>query len=149
VPQHSTNSTNLADLLERVLDKGVVIAGDVKIKLVDIELLSIQVRLVICSVERAKEMGMDWWSTNPAFCSNADANRRALEAENQRLEARLAALETRLAETKPLPAAVPIPAAPPQPMTPQTEVVERDGRRFRPVADQPAHPPPEPEGDAA
>jgi hypothetical protein len=65
--QHSIASTNLADLLERILDKGVVIAGDIKIKLVDVELLTIQIRLVICSVDKAKEMGMDWWVSNPAF----------------------------------------------------------------------------------
>ena len=65
--RHSIESTNLADLLERVLDKGIVIAGDIKIKLVDVELLTIQIRLVVCSVDKAKEMGMDWWVNNPAF----------------------------------------------------------------------------------
>lgn len=64
---HSIESTNLADLLERILDKGIVIAGDIKIKLVDVELLTIQIRLVVCSVDKAKEMGMDWWVNNPAF----------------------------------------------------------------------------------
>ncbi|MCL5099479.1 MAG: gas vesicle protein, partial [Candidatus Omnitrophica bacterium] len=59
--EHSTNSTSLADLLERVLDKGIVITGDIKIKLVDIELLTIQIRLLICSVEKAREIGIDWW----------------------------------------------------------------------------------------
>lgn len=62
---HATRTSNLADVLERVLDKGVVIAGDIKIKLVDIELLTIQIRLVICSVERAQEMGMNWWQSDP------------------------------------------------------------------------------------
>lgn len=65
--QHSIESTNLADLLERVLDKGIVIAGDIKIKLVDIELLTLQIRLVICSVDKAREMGMDWWTDNAMF----------------------------------------------------------------------------------
>ncbi len=65
--QHSIESTNLADLLERVLDKGIVIAGDIKIKLVDIELLTLQIRLVICSVDKAMEMGMDWWTNNSMF----------------------------------------------------------------------------------
>jgi hypothetical protein len=69
--RHSIQSTNLADLLERVLDKGIVIAGDIKIKLVDVELLTIQIRLVVCSVDKAKEMGMDWWTTNPAFQRSA------------------------------------------------------------------------------
>lgn len=68
-PQHSVASTNLADLLERVLDKGIVIAGDIKIKLVDIELLTLQIRLLICSVDKAKELGLNWWANNPAFQS--------------------------------------------------------------------------------
>lgn len=68
---HATNTSNLADVLERVLDKGVVIAGDIKIKLVDIELLTIQIRLVICSVERAKEIGMDFWRHEPSLSSLA------------------------------------------------------------------------------
>jgi len=65
--QHATNSATLADLLERILDKGIVIAGDIKVKIVDIELLTIQIRLVVCSVDKAKEMGIDWWVGNPAF----------------------------------------------------------------------------------
>jgi len=64
---HSVESTNLADLIERVLDKGIVIAGDIKIKLVDVELLTLQIRLVICSVDKAKEIGIDWWTNSPAF----------------------------------------------------------------------------------
>lgn len=65
----STNSATLADVLERILDKGLVIAGDIKIKLVDIELLTIQIRLMIASVEKAKELGMDWWANNKDFNS--------------------------------------------------------------------------------
>ena len=65
--EHATNGATLADLLERILDKGIVIAGDIKVKIVDIELLSIQIRLVVCSVDKAKEMGIDWWADNPAF----------------------------------------------------------------------------------
>lgn len=88
---HSIESTNLADLLERVLDKGIVIAGDIKIKLVDVELLTIQIRLVICSVDKAREMGMDWWVNNPAFNSKA-----SLEQETDsmaRMEKRINKLE--------------------------------------------------------
>ena len=59
---HSVESTNLADLLERILDKGVVVAGDISIKLVEVELLTIQLRLVICSVGKACELGFDWWN---------------------------------------------------------------------------------------
>jgi hypothetical protein len=87
---HNVPSSTLSDVLERVLDKGVVIAGDIKIKLVDIELLSIQIRLVICSVDKAKEMGMDWWVNNPIFCSQAPGQ---LEASLARIEGRLVRLE--------------------------------------------------------
>jgi hypothetical protein len=73
--RHSIESTNLADLLERILDKGIVIAGDIKIKLVDVELLTIQIRLVVCSVDKAKEIGLDWWVNNPAF------QKQAIEAQ--------------------------------------------------------------------
>jgi len=84
--QSSTRGDTLADILERVLDKGIVIAGDIKINLVDIELLSIQIRLVICSVDKAKEMGMDWWVNNPVFCSGA--------RQQSDIEERLARLES-------------------------------------------------------
>ena len=88
---HAMQSSTLSDVLERVLDKGVVIAGDIKIKLVDIELLSIQIRLVICSVDKAKEMGMDWWVNNPVFCSQAPQGQ--LEASLNKIDERLARLE--------------------------------------------------------
>lgn len=71
---HAVETSTLADILERVLDKGIVIAGDIKVKLVDIELLTIQVRLVVCSVDKAVEMGMDWWSRNPELVSLAAKN---------------------------------------------------------------------------
>jgi hypothetical protein len=89
--QHSIESTNLADLLERVLDKGIVIAGDIKISLVDIELLTIQLRLVICSVDKAREMGMDWWVNNPALSSRAHGEQP--EGSVAKLEERVARLE--------------------------------------------------------
>lgn len=88
---HSLQSSSLSDVLERVLDKGIVIAGDIKIKLVDIELLSIQIRLVICSVDKAKEMGMDWWVNNPVFSSQAPQGQ--LEASLAKIDERLARLE--------------------------------------------------------
>ena len=89
---HAVESSTLADVLERVLDKGIVIAGDIKVKLVDIELLSLQIRLVVCSVDKAREMGMDWWVNNPVFCSQPQAT--PLDASALRLEERLARLET-------------------------------------------------------
>jgi hypothetical protein len=88
---HAIQSSTLSDVLERVLDKGIVIAGDIKIKLVDIELLSIQIRLVICSVDKAKEMGMDWWVNNPVFSSQAQ--QAQLAAPLARIEERLSKLE--------------------------------------------------------
>lgn len=96
-------SSTLSDVLERVLDKGVVIAGDIKIRLVDIELLSIQIRLVICSVDKAKEMGMDWWVNNPVFSSQPDQGR--LENTLNRIDDRLARLEA-VAVPLPMPNAV-------------------------------------------
>jgi hypothetical protein len=102
---HSTNSTSVADLLERVLDKGIVIAGDIRIKLVDIELLTIQLRLVICSVDKAREMGIDWWSENAMFSGLAGrAAAPALPAAVPALPATLPtpALEARLARLESL-----------------------------------------------
>ncbi|WP_078510477.1 gas vesicle protein GvpJ [Streptomyces sp. RTd22] len=64
-------SANLADILERVLDKGVVIAGDIRINLLDIELLTIKLRLIVASVDKAKEMGIDWWEHDPSLSSRA------------------------------------------------------------------------------
>jgi len=98
-PAHSTNSTNVADLLERVLDKGVVIAGDIKVSLLDIELLTVQIRLVVCSIDKAKEMGMDWWANSPVFTSGRETNEQ--KEERERLEARIASLESLLGERAP------------------------------------------------
>jgi gas vesicle protein GvpA/GvpJ/GvpM family len=63
MPQQSTSlqTTNLAELLERILDKGVVIVGDIKINLLDVELLTIKIRLLIASVDKAKAIGINWW----------------------------------------------------------------------------------------
>jgi hypothetical protein len=94
-------SANLADLLERILDKGIVIVGDIRINLLDIELLTIRLRLLVASVDRAKEMGIDWWEHDPSLSSKArrseaeqaDGERELVE-ENRRLRERLAALES-------------------------------------------------------
>ena len=82
----------LADILERVLDKGIVIAGDIQINLLDIELLTIKLRLLVASVDKAKEMGIDWWESDPGLTSDS----RELESENQQLKERLSRLEERL-----------------------------------------------------
>ncbi|GAB2829344.1 hypothetical protein GCM10022221_29840 [Actinocorallia aurea] len=81
---------NLADILERVLDKGIVIAGDIQVNLLDIELLTVKLRLVVASVDRAKEMGIDWWEHDPTLSSHA---RSSIDEENRRLRARVAELE--------------------------------------------------------
>src|SRR3954451_12824825 len=87
VPQ-AGGPANLADILERVLDKGIVIAGDIQINLLDIELLTIKLRLLIASVERAQEMGINWWQSDPTLSSNA----KELEEENEELRDRLGRL---------------------------------------------------------
>jgi len=93
---------NLADILERVLDKGIVIAGDIQINLLDIELLTIKLRLLIASVERAQEMGINWWESDPALSSGArdddeeGADAKQLEQENRELRERIERLEQRL-----------------------------------------------------
>jgi hypothetical protein len=92
----STDSTTVADLLERLLDKGVVISGDIRIKLVDVELLTLEIRLLICSVDKAVEMGLDWWTGNPAFDSRARETGGALPAADISFEQRLKHLESQL-----------------------------------------------------
>ena len=89
--------TDLADILERVLDKGIVIAGDIQINLLDIELLTIKLRLLIASVDRAREMGIDWWETDPSL-QKLDGGRDAkrLAQENEELRTRLERLEQRV-----------------------------------------------------
>jgi hypothetical protein len=80
---------SLADVLERVLDKGVVIAGDIRVNLLDIELLTIKIRLLIASVDRAREMGIDWWEHDPTL----SVQERDLAEENRALRSRVEALE--------------------------------------------------------
>jgi len=89
---------SLIDLLDRVLDKGVVIAGDISISLLDIELLTIKIRLLIASADKAKEMGIDWWNHDPQLSSAARREQKKLEddREKKELRERIAELESRL-----------------------------------------------------
>jgi hypothetical protein len=80
---------NLGDILERVLDKGIVIAGDIQVNLLDIELLTIKLRLVVASLDTAKQVGIDWWEHDP-WLTGKDSQ---LELENERLRARIDQLE--------------------------------------------------------
>ncbi|MGY5134784.1 gas vesicle protein [Streptomyces nigrescens] len=91
-PANGPSTANLADILERILDKGIVIAGDIKIDLLDIELLTIRLRLFVASVETARKAGIDWWETDPALSSKAA--RSELREENDRLRERIEALES-------------------------------------------------------
>src|SRR5438105_4040116 len=90
---HSVQTASLADILERVLDKGIVIAGDITISLADVQLLNIKVRLLVASVDKAREIGINWWQSDPSLSSHA----HELQAENQLLRERLDRLETHLA----------------------------------------------------
>jgi hypothetical protein len=91
--EHSIQGSSLADILDRILDKGVVIAGDVTISLVGVELLNIRLRLLIASVDKAIEMGINWWETDPHLSSQA----KAATEQNQLLQERLERIETLLA----------------------------------------------------
>ena len=94
-------STNLGDILERVLDKGLVIAGDIRVNLLDIELLTIKLRLVIASVDKAREMGIDWWEGDPSLQKLDGGNGdRQLEQENKELRERLERLERQVGSKK-------------------------------------------------
>ncbi|MBI4235898.1 MAG: gas vesicle protein [Chloroflexi bacterium] len=80
-----SGAASLPDVLERILDKGVVIAGDITVLIGSVELLTIRIRLLVASVDTAVKMGIDWWKTDPLLSSRA----RQLEAENRLLRERL------------------------------------------------------------
>ena len=83
------NPASLADILERVLDKGIIIAGDIRVNLLDIELLTVKIRLLIVSVDKAEEMGIDWWRHDPML----SIRERGLAEENEQLRERIRELE--------------------------------------------------------
>ncbi len=90
---HGVQTTNLADILERVLDKGIVIAGDIRIDLADVQLLDIKIRLLVASVDKAKEIGIDWWEQDTYLSSKAKT--KQLEKEKERLEKKVKRLENK------------------------------------------------------
>jgi hypothetical protein len=86
-------STGLVDVLDRILDKGLVVAGDIKVSLAEVELLTIRIRLLICSIDKAEQIGMDWWK----YDHHLSPGKQALSAENAELKKEIRALERRLA----------------------------------------------------
>jgi hypothetical protein len=88
--QDRPQPASLADILERVLDKGIIIAGDIRVNLLDIELLTVKIRLLVVSVDKAEEMGIDWWRHDPMLT----VKERGLEEENEELRARVEELES-------------------------------------------------------
>ena len=106
LPGRPESQTNLADILERVLDKGIVIAGDIQINLLDIELLTIKLRLLIASVDRAREMGINWWESDSSLQSlgpggDDNGDQGQLQKENRELRERLERLERALGVGEP------------------------------------------------
>jgi hypothetical protein len=85
-------STGLVDVLDRVLDKGLVVAGDIKVSLAEVELLTIRIRLLICSIDKAEQIGLDWWK----FDHHLSPGRQRLSAENEQLRRQVRALERQL-----------------------------------------------------
>src|SRR6185437_4548297 len=85
-------STGLVDVLDRVLDKGLVIAGDIKVSLAEVELLTIRIRLLICSIDKAEQIGLDWWK----FDHYLSPGKQALSVENEELRNQVHVLERQL-----------------------------------------------------
>jgi Gas vesicle protein len=93
LPDGPSRSTGLVEVLDRVLDKGLVVAGDVKVSLAEVELLTIRIRLLICSIDKAEQIGLDWWRFDHHF----SPGKQMLSAENEELKKQIRALERRLA----------------------------------------------------
>lgn len=98
----SSRPPGLVDVLDRILDKGLVIAGDIKVSLANVELLTLQIRLLVCSIDKAEQIGLNWWR----YDSNLTTRAAVAEAENTELRERVAALERELHQLS-----VPEPAA--------------------------------------
>src|SRR2546426_6854270 len=94
IGSQTRGNAGLVDVLDRVLDKGLVVAGDIKVSLAEVELLTIRVRLLICSIDKAEQIGLDWWK----FDHHLSPGKRALSAENEELKREIRALERKLAQ---------------------------------------------------
>jgi hypothetical protein len=95
IPLSPTRSQGLVDVLDRILDKGLVVAGDIRVNLANVELLTIQIRLLICSIDKAEQIGLTWWKNDPLL-GGAVAARTLVEAENRELRERLRLLEAKI-----------------------------------------------------
>jgi len=90
----------LVDVLDRILDKGLVIAGDIKVSLANVELLTLQIRLLVCSIDKAEQIGLNWWR----YDANLTTRAAVAEAENVELRERVAALEREIRQLSAAPA---------------------------------------------
>ena len=113
----------LVDVLDRILDKGLVIAGDIKVSLANVELLTLQIRLLVCSIDKAEQIGLNWWR----YDTNLTTRAERAEAENLELRERLAELEVEIQKL----AAANIAAAAREPNQTQTVVLRRTKRKRR------------------
>jgi hypothetical protein len=93
LPSSNYRASGLVDVLDRVLDKGLAVAGDIKISLAEVELLTIRIRLIVCSIDKAQEIGLDWWKYDPHFAPG----RPGAVTESDELRRQLAALEAKVA----------------------------------------------------
>jgi gas vesicle protein GvpA/GvpJ/GvpM family len=105
LPPSHHRSTGLVDVLDRVLDKGLVVAGDIKVSLAEVELLTIRIRLLVCSLDKAQEIGLDWWrydrDLSPGAQRSVMADHEALRAQIQQLERKVDALTAAPARRRP------------------------------------------------
>ena len=101
-PRRAYQGTNLVDILDRILDKGLVVAGDVRISLANVELLTVRIRLLVCSIDKAEQIGLNWWRYDRSLVAQEET-----EIVIARLEQRIAELERQLAmaQSPPPPAA--------------------------------------------
>jgi hypothetical protein len=118
----------LVDVLDRILDKGLVIAGDIKVSLANVELLTLQIRLLVCSIDKAEQIGLNWWRYDTNLTRAATA-----EAENVELRERVASLEHQVRQLGGAPARVEETATGP-PRPPRSAPAARGGRKSAPAA---------------
>src|SRR5205814_1762846 len=92
-----SGTTNLVDILDRVLDKGLVVAGDIRISLANVELLTVRIRLLVCSIDKAEQIGLNWWRYDKSLVAPAGPEGGAEADTVARLERRITELERQLA----------------------------------------------------